>query len=162
MCKKIKCSDNSLDEVPEVAALSRGYATFSGIQCWLRRSITVLGVTCAGAGNMTLGRGIIFILSVFTTVPILGLWSSRRVGQQHSCRALSLRLRRRRRPKELARELEIRDRMPRPQFPHGEYVAFADELAAAIGVFRLSGPHANIEAAKMQIESACDRVGLER
>ena len=100
MCKKIKCSDNSLDEVPEVAALSRGYATFSGIQCWLRRSITVLGVTCAGAGNMTLGRGIIFILSVFTTVPILGLWSSRRVGQQHSCRALSLRLRRRRRPKD--------------------------------------------------------------
>ena len=62
----------------------------------------------------------------------------------------------------LARELEIRDRMPRPQFPHGEYVAFADELAAAIGVFRLSGPHANIEAAKMQIESACDRVGPER
>ena len=62
----------------------------------------------------------------------------------------------------LARELEIRDRMPRPQFPHGEYVAFADELAAAIGVFRLSGPHANIEAAKMQIESACDRVGLKR
>ena len=62
----------------------------------------------------------------------------------------------------LARELVIRDRMPRPQFPHGEYVAFADELVAAIGVFRLSGPHANIEAAKMQIESACDRVGPER
>jgi len=85
--------------------------------------------------------------------------------------------------KGLSRELEIRARMPRPQFPHGDYVAFADELAAAIGVFpdqappelakavmegpvlpahyRLSGPHANIAAARSQIESACERVGLE-
>ena len=28
--------------------------------------------------------------------------------------------------------------------------------------YRLSGPHANIAAARLQIDSACQRVGLER
>lgn len=31
-------------------------------------------------------------------------------------------------------ELEIRERVPRPQFPHGDYVTFSEDLASQIGV----------------------------
>lgn len=36
--------------------------------------------------------------------------------------------------KGIEEELEIRERRPRPQFPHGDYVAFSDSLAREIGV----------------------------
>jgi dimethylaniline monooxygenase (N-oxide forming) len=82
------------------------------------------------------------------------------------------------------REIAIRSRRPRPQFPHGEYVAFADEIAGELGIFpvdsstgdmniavrkgpvvpahyRLVGPHANVEVAESQIRSACNRAGFK-
>jgi dimethylaniline monooxygenase (N-oxide forming) len=66
----------------------------------------------------------------------------------------------------IEKERKIRELDPRPQFPHGEYVAFADALAEKIHVlpglekkdaasslavipseYRLEGPHSNKEVA---------------
>ena len=81
-------------------------------------------------------------------------------------------------------EWGIRARQPRPQFPHGNYVEFADAIASRINVYpradalpregkvlsegpvipahyRLCGPHAKPEIAAAQIRSACLRMGLE-
>ena len=78
----------------------------------------------------------------------------------------------------------IRALRPRPQFPHSDYVVFADSIAREIGVhpegaelpdlqnmvsegpvipaqYRLRGPHANPEIAAGTILSACRRAGLE-
>lgn len=74
----------------------------------------------------------------------------------------------------IAEEGELRTRQPRPQFPHGDFVAMADSLAREAGVFpelakndpllgrvtegplapaqfRLSGPHAKPELARALI-----------
>ncbi|WHT16097.1 FAD-dependent oxidoreductase [Crossiella sp. CA-258035] len=79
-------------------------------------------------------------------------------------------------------ELDIRLARPRPQFPHGDYVGFADRLAGEFGVlpsldpagewyeqlwhgpvvaghYRLSGPGANPELAARQLRSAWERIG---
>ncbi|HEY0328412.1 MAG TPA: NAD(P)-binding domain-containing protein [Rhodopseudomonas sp.] len=84
----------------------------------------------------------------------------------------------------MEREIAIRCQRPRPQFPHGEYVAFADEIAGELGIFpvaassgemniavrqgpvvpahyRLVGPHAKVELAESQIRSACSRAGFK-
>ncbi len=73
-------------------------------------------------------------------------------------------------------ERRIRNRRPRPQFPHGDYVRLADDLAKQVGVFpkgpdvadvagylgqapvvaahfRLIGPHAKPELARRTIRS---------
>ncbi|MGO1057167.1 flavin-containing monooxygenase [Crossiella sp. CA198] len=78
-------------------------------------------------------------------------------------------------------ELDIRLARPRPQFPHGDYVAFADRLATQFGVlpsldpagewyeqlwhgpviaghYRLTGPGAKPEIAVQQLRSARIRV----
>ena len=84
--------------------------------------------------------------------------------------------------KRLANERAIRARRPRPQFPHGDYVNFADSIAAEIGVlpqheledselndalrtgpvtpaqYRLQGPGAKRELATAAILSAASRV----
>ena len=74
-------------------------------------------------------------------------------------------------------ERKIRYRRPRPQFPHGDYVRLADDLAREVGVFpegdevgdlerhlregpllsahyRLVGPHARPELARQTIQAA--------
>lgn len=84
----------------------------------------------------------------------------------------------------LEREESIRAQRPRPQFPHGDYVAFADSIAVALGIdfekiesphmrkaltqgpvipaqYRLCGPHAAPKAADGPITSACRRIGLD-
>lgn len=73
----------------------------------------------------------------------------------------------------LEQERRLRDSWPRPQFPHDNYVAFADDFARALGVmpdlhgedrdlvdnpvipsqYRLQGPHANREVALRVIKS---------
>jgi dimethylaniline monooxygenase (N-oxide forming) len=83
----------------------------------------------------------------------------------------------------LQRERHLRLRHPRPQYPHGEYVDFADSIALELGVdlrkvaspamhkavvdgpvipaqYRLIGPHARPELAAGSIISACARVGM--
>lgn len=85
--------------------------------------------------------------------------------------------------RKLDSERSIRGLRPRPQFPHGDYVEFADAIASRIGVYpnaanfsgderalkegpvipahyRLNGPHAKRGLAADQIRSACARVGL--
>jgi dimethylaniline monooxygenase (N-oxide forming) len=84
----------------------------------------------------------------------------------------------------LATERAIRALRPRPQFPHSDYVLFADSIAREIGVhpeggeppavqkvvmegpvipaqYRLCGPRANAEIAGATVLSACRRAGLE-
>lgn len=74
----------------------------------------------------------------------------------------------------LADELEIRQRRPRPQFPHGDYVGLADSIAAELGVlpdvdalwdqpvipahYRLRGPGSAPELAQREIASLQRRI----
>ncbi len=84
--------------------------------------------------------------------------------------------------KNLTAEREIRNRRPRPQFPHGDYVEFADLFANGMGVtppsetgdpeldlalskgavtpaqYRLAGPDANFEIAREGVLSAFRRL----
>lgn len=84
----------------------------------------------------------------------------------------------------LATERAIRALRPRPQFPHSDYVLFADSIAREVGVhpdggeppalhklvmegpvipaqYRLRGPHAHPEIAADTVVSASRRAGLE-
>jgi flavin-binding monooxygenase-like protein len=84
----------------------------------------------------------------------------------------------------LETEHAIRALRPRPQFPHSDYVLFADSIARELGVhpegverwalqkamnegpvipaqYRLRGPRANPEIAAGTVLSACRRAGLE-
>jgi dimethylaniline monooxygenase (N-oxide forming) len=82
----------------------------------------------------------------------------------------------------LARERQLRTRRPQPQYPHSDYVDFADSIALELGVhpktsaimhkavtdgpvipahYRLVGPHARPEIARPCIESACARIGMK-
>jgi len=83
----------------------------------------------------------------------------------------------------IEKESLIRNAIPRPQFPHGNYVEFADSIATEIGAipdcgldasmvgaiasgpvvpgqYRLCGPYANKTEAAYAIEAACARAGV--
>jgi dimethylaniline monooxygenase (N-oxide forming) len=82
----------------------------------------------------------------------------------------------------IERENQLRSRRPLPQYPHSEYVEFADSIACELKVhpsscvrmhkaitngpvipahYRLVGPHARPEIARAAIESACMRIGMK-